>query len=118
MTFHMVLGAVAVIAMCIRLLFYTLSFQRMGLFVLGLTSTVGVTGQFFLGFSSIIIGFSAALNSLYGGLSPNFSTLQEYYSATKIALAGMLTIQVMQSVFMQFHVLHENSRPDVTKLHP
>ena len=86
---HDELGAVALVAICMRLLFYTLTFESMGLFVLGFMSTFSVTGQFLMGFVCVIISFSAALNSLYGAYSTDFSKLNEYFSSTKIALAGM-----------------------------
>jgi len=47
-----------------------------------------VTGQFFLGYSLIILAFSLSFSILYGSTAEYWSNFNQFFSATKNALAG------------------------------
>jgi len=71
--------------------------------VLGLINLLPIVGQFFIGFSVIIISFGAGLNMLYGAFSSEWSGGQEYIDSLQNALAG-LNNRVTNNLFQPYLV--------------
>jgi len=49
---------------------------------------IPIAGQFLLGFGTIVVGFGASLNLLYGSMSESWSSLHQFFSSVLNALTG------------------------------
>jgi len=84
-----IFGFAGALIISLRLLSFTILFNSMNVFLLGLLLLLPVVGQFLMGFFVIIVSFAGGLNILYGSLSVLWSGGNEYMDSTQNALTGL-----------------------------